>query len=1104
MISNRQKTLFSLTKASFILMLSFFLLPSCQTKKKDTLFHLIDSQYANIDFVNLITESDNFNVLDYEYLYNGGGLGVGDFNADGLPDLFFAGNMVSSKLYLNKGNFQFEDVTEQAGVMTNAWCTGVAVVDINQDGLDDIHVATAHDNELQEATNYFFINRTTKTGEVRFENLAAEMGLFDDSYSMQAAFLDYDKDLDLLLINNSMESYPRNSPIGQRKDGSGKSTDRLYRNDGVNTDGLPQFSNVSEEANIQTEGWSLGVVVLDVNQDTYPDLYIANDFLSNDLLYINQKDGTFQNEIEAYFKHQSHNSMGITAADINNDALEDLLVLDMLPEDNLRHKTMFAEIPFERFRKSLERGYQPQFIRNVLQVNNGKDIRFSDWAYFSGLAATDWSWSPLLADFDNDGLRDAYITNGYKKDVTDLDFINYSGGFNVFGTVEEKRAKLIDQLNKMEGIKKTNRFFQNMGDLHFEDRTEVAGLGYPSYSNGAVYVDLDVDGDLDIVTNNLNETAFLFENKSQKNYIHIKLPNDATGYGSKVYIYSPIGTQYATFYPQRAYLSSVDPSLHFGLDSLEVIDSIKIIFPNNQVYKKTTVSSNQILSIHPKMANDVWKTTNATSTPTPIQSAKYIPVIHLPQERPFDDFKKWPLHVRSYSQTGTIIATTDVNSDGKTDLFIGGTSQQNPQIFLQTNDGNFTKQDLKINGNPIFEDVAAIFFDADADGDEDLYCVRGSSEYYAQTERYQDAYFENMGAGELVERPDYLPLIRSAGSCAIPIDYDRDGDLDLFVGGRIDALNYPISPRSFLLKNEGNRFVDATPEILQHIGMVTDALAVDLDKDGWEDLVLVGEWMPIQMLHNEEGSFSKATPLAQSSGWWNCIASADMDKDGDQDLVVGNWGLNNPFKASPAQPLSIYAKDYDENGQVEAIITYYNQGKSYVFHPRETLSKQLPSLKNLFPDFKSYGSTEAKILLEASGKGSATVSHVHQLASVYVENKGNRQFDMQELPYATQAAPVFDWLIKDINQDGHLDILGVGNFKSTEILTGWYNAANGITLLGDGSGHFDYLSAGKSGFYVPEAARTIQTIKKNAAEDWLLVGCRSDSLKWLVWERESS
>ncbi|MEM1327020.1 MAG: VCBS repeat-containing protein [Bacteroidota bacterium] len=1070
----------------------FIGLIACQSNTESTLFRKINPRQSNIDFTNTITENDTFNVMDYEYIYNGSGVGVGDFDKNGLPDLFFAGNMVSSKLYLNQGDFRFEDVTENAGVVTDAWCTGIAVVDINGDGWDDIHVAIAHDAKLGDSKNHFFIHQGLKDGVPVFKDMATEMGLGESLYSIQVAFLDYDKDsdLDLFLINNSMESYPRNSPMGQTKDGRGKSVDRLYRNEGLGANGVPKFVNVSKEAGILVEGWSLGIAVVDINEDDYPDLYIANDFLSNDLLYINQQDGTFRNLITDYFKHQSHNSMGIDVADMNNDELADFLILDMLPEDNLRRKTMFSEIPFERFRQSIERGYQPQFVRNVLQINNGGG-KFSDWGYYSGLAATDWSWTPLLADFNNDGWRDAYITNGYKKDVTDLDFINYSGGFNVFGTAEEKRAKLIEQLNKMEGIKKTNRLFLNQKELRFEDQTTASGLEFPSYSNGAVYADLDADGDLDIVVNNLNDPALLFENQSTNNFLTIELPNDATAYGTKVQIKTGTETQTATFYPQRGYLSSVEPKLHFGLGDTEIIDSLQVIFPSGKAYRATNITTNQTLEMRTEMANTIPVLAQRESNVF-FQEINNPPINFQPKERPFDDFKKWALHFRGYNRSGTVLEVGDVNRDGLEDIFIGGNEKQAAQIYLQTADG-FEQRQLDAASKS--EDVAATFFDADGDGDLDLYCLKGSSEYYLQPDRYQDRLYENDGQGNFTLLQNALPKIESAGSCAVPIDYDKDGDLDLFVGSRIDAKNYPAAPRSYLLRNENGRFVEDTPKSLAKIGMVTDALAMDLDGDGWQDLAVVGEWMPIQMIYNNDGVFNEMKSLPNSSGWWNCIEKADLDGDGDEDLIVGNWGLNNPFQASPERPLSIYANDYDNNGATESILAYYNEGKEYIFHPRETLAKQLPGIRQLFNDFRSYGKAEAKLVVNNNSSQKAQLHQVQTLASVLVENKGDGTFQMKELPYQVQAAPIFDWEVLDVNGDGNLDVLGVGNFHDVEVLSGQYDALNGVTLLGNGDGAFQYVRASESGFYVAGEGQVIQKIKTQGGKEMLLVGCRRETLK---------
>lgn len=1096
-------------RSSLPLFLASIILIACHsTEQNRVTFRQISAAHSNIKFTNTITETDSFNVLDYEYIYNGSGVGVGDFNLDGLPDLFFAGNMVSSRLYLNKGGFKFEDVTTAAGVETNAWCTGVAVCDINQDGWPDIHVSTAHDSNLKNATNYFFINRSKPGGPVVFENLAAEMGLADESYTMQAAFLDYDKDgdLDVFLINNSMESYPRNRPLGQKKDGSGKSTDHLYENKGLNSAGIPIFENVSEQAGIQIEGWSLGVKVMDFNQDSYPDIYIANDFLSNDLLYINNQDGTFSNQITQFLKHQSHNSMGMDAADVNNDGANDLVVLDMLPEDNLRKKTMFDQIPFERFNESLRKGYQPQYVRNVLQANN-QDGTFSDVGYYAGIAATDWSWSPLLADFDNDGLRDLYVTNGYKKDITDLDFVNYTNDANRFGTNEERRKRLVQQLNKMEGVKKTNRFFLNQGQYQFSDVTASSGLEMPSYSNGAAYVDLDLDGDLDLVTNNLNDPAFIFENITPPhNYFRLKLEPDALSYGAKVWVYAGDKLQYAEFYPQTGYLSTMEPVIHFGMDSLRVIDSLIIRWPNQRVYRAKNIATNQVLTLNPENAHATetanYRAANAPFIPTTLLQKNLIPYQH--KESLFNDFKKWPLRFRAHSKPGPVLASGDVNGDGLEDIFVGGAAQQNGRFFLQTSNGQFRELVLNDSLGRLSEDAGAVLFDADGDGDLDLYCVSGSSEFYATPELYQDRYYENDGHGNFTLKPNALPEIRTAGASVTVLDYDNDGDPDLFVGGRLLPDEYPAAPRSFLLQNNGGVFKDVTQEVapdLLHPGMVTDAQAVDFNGDGWLDLLVVGEWMPLQIYYNQKGRLQldkSENGLANTNGWWNCIAIGDFDGDGDADFLAGNWGLNNPFEASLNTPISIYAKDYDGNGAIEALMTYFNQGEEYIFHPRNTLAGQLPGIKGLLPDFSSYGKAPFKSVFPNIKFEETDIVRAYQLASVYVENLGNGQFVSRPLPYSMQWSPIFDFLPTDINDDGRLDILAVGNCHDTEVLTGWYDAGNGYCLINDGGGRFSVLENRKSGFTVPGAGLSMVSIPYAPGGILYLVGVQEEGVKTFI------
>lgn len=1083
---------------------------SCKKPNSENLpFKKISTSYSNLDFNNTITENDLLNILDYEYLYNGGGVGIGDFNADGLPDVCFTGNMVSSRIYINQGNLKFKDVTEEAGFITDRWCNGISIVDINDDGKPDIHLATAHDLSLGEAENYFFINKTDGQGKVKFENLAQEMKLADNSYSMQAVWLDFDKDgdLDMFLANNSKEEYPKNNPFGQRKDGKGKSTDRLFRNNGPNENGIPTFEDISMEAGITIEGWSLGVTVVDINDDQLPDIYVANDFMSNDILYINNGDGTFANRITAYLKHQSHNSMGIDVADVNNDGAVDLLVLDMLPEDNPRKKTMFSKIPFDRFNTSIKAGYQPQFVRNVLQINNA-DGTFSDLGYAAGIAETDWSWSPLVADFDNDGLRDIYITNGYRKDITDMDFVDFNNSTSTFGPPDERRKKLIAQLETMEGVKKSNFYFKNLGSNKFLDTTAESGLQYPSYSNGAAYADLDLDGDLDLIVNNIDEEALLFENKASdsnngtSNYLRIAFKTDAHDLGSKVWVFSKSGRQYAEFYPQKGYLSSFEPVLHFGLGDTKKADSVKILWPDQSTTVLTDVAAKQL--IVPKKGNNkvpIGHTKKSRHTLLErVNTSNKIGYKH--KENTFDDFKKWPLRFRGHSKPGPIIVSDDINGDSLEDVYIGGTKNQKGAFYLQNASGGFDKNPLGIAGfDSIPENSGALLFDADGDGDLDLYAANGSSENYGQPDLYQDRLYLNDGGGSFSHSPQNLPEITFPTNTIITIDYDRDGDLDLFVGGRLDPNQYPLSPRSYLLNNEQGIFTDVTAikaPALQYPGMITGAIAHDMDNDGWEDLVLVGEWMPVRLFYNKQGTLqpdSSENGLQRSNGWWNCIKSADFDGDGDLDFIAGNWGLNNPFKASVKEPLTIYAKDYDDNGSIESILTQFVQHKEYIAHPRGTLMAQLPLIRRYTDSYHTYGSKTFMELFGSYDFDPTTIFKTYELASVYIENLGGGQFTYTALPNEAQWSPIFDLEVWDVNDDKKPDVLAVGNFSDTEVLTGHYDAGNGICLINKGSGVFTSVNSKASGFYVPQEARAIIKIKNNSKEEVLLIGLQKDSLK---------
>ncbi|MEO5976088.1 MAG: VCBS repeat-containing protein [Chryseolinea sp.] len=1069
----------------------------------DLRMELIPSSHSGVTFRNEITESDSLNVLTYEYIYNGGGVGVADFNNDGMSDLFFTGNMVSSRLYLNRGDFHFDDITDQSKVLTSRWCTGVSIVDIDQDGWMDIYVSTASPDIGKSTPNLLFRNKGLDVkGIPVFEEIAAKVGLDDLSYSTQAAFLDYDRDgdLDMYLLTNALENYTRNSPIGQHTNGTGKSVDKLFRNEGM-IDGLPRFTDVSAAAGILTEGWGLGIVVNDINVDGYPDIYVANDFLSNDHMYINNGDGTFTNNIAAAMKHQEYNGMGTDIGDINNDGLQDILVVDMMPEDNLRQKTMFAATGYDKFQKNVQMHYQPQYVRNVLQLNNGNGT-YSDIGYMAGVYATDWSWSALFGDMDNDGLQDIIITNGYRKDVTDLDFVAYSRESSLFGTDEIRAKKARKAIEEIDGVKKPDLIFKNGGALRFENVSKQWGIEQEAYGNGAAYVDLDNDGDLDLVVNNINDEAFIYRNRLREegnedsNFLRVKLQGSSgniNGIGTRIEIYHDSARQIREYETQRGYESTVEPFLHFGLGSRTSIDSMIVTWPNGSYQHFENVRLNQVITIEQRDARQ--QSNHSASIPSVIfdrvRGHQALPLKH--HDDDYIDFKRTPTLPRKYSQDGPALAAGDINGDGLDDVIVCGSANQPASIFLQQADGSFKRDSLS---NKAQEDAGILLFDADGDADLDLYCVSGSTEFGSQEGMYQDRFYRN-DRGSLRLDTTALPVENVSGSVVTAADYDKDGDLDLFVGGRIVPGRYPESPESFILQNNGKgAFRNVTAAVapaLVRAGMITGALWTDFDNDGWIDMAVVGEWMPVTFLHNDHGTKFKKI-FEGAPGWWNSITGADFDQDGDIDYVCGNLGWNSVFKASEDQPVSIYAKDFDNSGSFDPLISRYINGKEYFTHPRETLTDQIVGFKRRLLRYSFYGNSTRNDLLPEAELKDAIIYHATTFASSYIENLGQGKFQIRSLPVEAQITSMNGLQVADVNLDGNLDIVAVGNSYSMDPLAGYMDAGIGIVLLGNGAGSFKSLNVTHSGFFVNTDAKAMMELKGADNSALWMIASNRDSL----------
>ena len=1123
-----------------LIMIAGSILPACHQKdhstglQKDALFHAVRPKDSGIRFTNQLQETDSSNSIFFEYYYNGAGLAIGDVNNDGLSDIFFGANMSECRLYLNKGDLSFSDITEESGINTSGkWVTGVSMADINQDGWLDIYLSVAG-NINDDYHNCLYISNGDKD-HLAFTEQAAVVGLDDEGYSTQAAFFDYDRDgdLDAYIVTAAMSIPNKNALRPRRNDGSMINTDRLYRNEGIDPESnLPVFHNVSNEAGITWDGFGLGVGICDINRDGWPDIYVGNDYISNDLLYINQGNGTFKEMIKNYVNHTTNSTMGIDIADFNNDGLVDILTLDMQPEDYHRKRTMALNMrSYSRYMKELETGYSPQYIRNQLHLNNGEiegQYTLSEIGQLAGIFETDWSWAPLFADFDNDGYKDLFIGNGIPRDMTNMDVSeiwmrkmkeNPSIEFPVLYKL------LINELDKKGDVKKPNVIYRNTGGLVFDNKTSAWGLDQPLYSTGSAFSDLDNDGDLDLVLNNINDMASIYENKlimddtvkGNSHYLTFKLIGDTFnngGIGAKINIFYGKEQQYYEHFPIRGFQSMVDPKIHFGLGEVTLVDSLSIWWPDGKEQYLYNLSGDQFLTLNYSNASfssrRIIATENGKKLFTSLPGKIKIDYKHI--ERQFIDFDIQALVPHQYSQEGPGIAVGDVNSDGLDDFFVGGSTSFSGRIFVQEKTGSFISYPLPGNNN--YEDMGGLLFDADGDGDQDLYVVSGGSGLPPGNPFYADRLYINNGKGEFELDKSALPDIRVCGSQVTASDFDRDGDLDLFVCGRVALENYPIPPRSFLLQNDSKgsniQFTDVTHHVcmeLERPGLIASALWSDFNKDGWSDLILVGEWMPLTFFKNEQGKLINVTPLTgleKFTGWWNSLTAADFDKDGDIDYVAGNLGLNTQYKVSQDQPMQIVAKDFDKNGVIDPICTYYVQGKSYPIYHRNLLHTQIPVLRNKFKTYDDYARASMADIFLAESFKDAYVRDSRFFESAYVENLGAGSFEIHPLPIEAQTAPVFGMLSEDFNSDGNYDLTLVGNSYSSNIYTGQYDAFIGLFLAGNGKGGFAAVPGRESGFYADGDAKGMAELILSDGSSLILVAQNSDSLKVLKPLKQST
>jgi enediyne biosynthesis protein E4 len=1110
---------------SVLFFFGMFLIVACDIASKEeppvTRFRLLSVDESGIDFVNQLDYTEELNTYTFKNFYNGGGVGLGDFNNDGFLDVFFSGNLVPNKLYLNAGKdssgkaaFHFKDITEKSGLsIPGVWTTGVSLVDINADGLLDIYLCKSGPPSNFRRYNELFVNN----GDLTFTEKAKEYGLDFEGLSVHAAFFDLDRDgdLDCYLLNNSIRSVGGyDLRMDQRNIPDVLGGNKLLRND------AGKFTDISEEAGIYRSaiGFGLGVTIGDINKDGWSDIYVSNDFFEKDYLYINNRNGTFSESIEAYMREISMGSMGADMADINNDGLPDVFVTEMLPETDERLKTTSQFETWDKYKRSVDMGYFHQFSRNVLQLNNG-DGSFSEIARLAGVQATDWSWGALIFDMDNDGWKDIFVANGIYKDLLDQDYVNFASNPDIVRRIMQREKNVIKGLiDSIPSTKVSNYAFQNISNLEFINMAMSWGLDEPSFSNGSAYGDMDNDGDLDLVLNNVNMQAFVYENRSTELYPENKSltfslsgeNGNSLAIGTKITLKVNGQKFYQELSPMRGFMSTVDYKIHFGLEKISTIDSVLVEWPLGKVTILTDVQTNQLIKLNEKDAKQKKSVDEKAilgksifKVMDDLPGAKFIHV-----ENDFNDFDTDRLLFNMVSNEGPCLCTGDLNGDGLVDFYGGGAKDQAGSLYLQKKSGSFTKSnELVFDSDKSSEDTDCVFFDANGDGKLDLYVTSGGREFSSVSSALLDRLYINKGEGGLEKSQQLLPVSTrfESTSTVAAIDYDKDGDIDLFVGTRLIPSLYGVPGNGYLLSNDGKGiFQNITsiraPQLLE-VGMITDAKWVDVNNDFRPDLVVTGEWMSIKIFINEDNKLVDRTQeygLDKTNGWYNSIETGDFNKDGLIDFVVGNHGLNSRFKATEEEPVSLYVNDFDQNGTIEQVLTRFVDGVSYPLVLRQDLVGQIPSLKKKYLHFKDYKNKTITDIFAPNQLTGSTVLNAFTFETAIWINQGKGPFKKVNLPIQSQFSPVYAIAVDDFDGDKNLDILMGGNLYRAKPETGIYDGSYGLFLKGDGQGNFDAVSSTASGVLIKGEIRSLKKMNYKK-QRMILVGKNNDKMEVLSY-----